>query len=151
MINNNENNVNNNKPTELIIKNQEIIYDLDFKDDTVLTENKFFNELNSLMINNEFRSFYNEYFNDFTDVKVLILYMKLYETLEVEYKKRNNRDIDRRLLIFIIKEVMNEKTTRKKIFESFDNYIKNNDKNFLDFFFNEKKIFSKKKSFEAII
>ena len=164
--NENEKTEKQNKNSEVILKTDELLQqneklndedkvkmvcNIDFTQNVEVTENKFFNQLNSLMMDDNFRNFYNEYFKDFTDVKVAILYMKLYETLEVEYKKRNNSDIDRRFLMFIIKEVMAEKTTRKKILESFENYTKNNDNQFLDFFFNEKKIFSRKKSFESII
>jgi hypothetical protein len=99
----------------------------------ILKENKFFNDLDSIMNNNEFRFFYNKYFNDITDIKTVIMYMKLYETIQVEYKEKNGIDIENELLIYIIKELMSDNITRKNILESFISFSENNstNKNFL--------------------
>jgi len=104
-----------------------------------ISENKFLTDLHKMMSNSEFRQFYDDYFHDFVDVKVAVLYMKLYEKLQIEYKKRNNCDIESTLLLYIIREVMNDNVSRKKVFENYEHFIKNNDPHFLDIFF-EKKI-----------
>jgi len=51
----------------------------------ILEENKFFNGLNTVMQNEEFRSFYNKYFKDYKDVTVTPE-VKVPKTME-EYKK----------------------------------------------------------------
>jgi hypothetical protein len=89
----------------------------------IIEENDFFRELNSIMNNNEFRIFYNKYFNDFSDIKVMVLYMKLYETIQKEYKDKNGNDIENEMLVFIMKELMNDNSTRKSILNSFQSYI----------------------------
>jgi hypothetical protein len=102
----------------------------------ILKENDFFNGLNNIMSNNDFRLFYDKYFGDITDVNTVILYMKLYETIQKEYKTIYNVDIQKELLVYMMKELMSDNNTRKNILESFYNYSnnKNNNKNLLDIF-----------------
>jgi hypothetical protein len=111
------------------------------KGSDILKNNKFFNDLDNIMDKkNNFRLFYNEYFKDFTDIKTIILYMKLYETIENEYLERNGTNIEKELLAYMIKELMNDSVSRKNIFESFykftDNNNPNNKKYVLDLFDN---------------
>ena len=107
----------------------------------ILKENDFFNDLDYIMSNNNFRLFYDKYFKDFSDVKVVILYMKLYETIQKEYFEINNKEIEKELLAYIIKELMSDNFTRKIIMNSFNEYEKNNNsknKRFILDIFNKK-------------
>jgi len=91
------------------------------------------------MTNHDFRSFYDNYFKDFTDIKVVILYMKLYETIQIEYKERNGIPIKKEFLAYMIKELMNNNESRKYIHEAFYNFTDNkqsNNKFILDIFYN---------------
>jgi hypothetical protein len=99
----------------------------------ILKENDFFNELDFVMNDDNFRSFYSKYFKDFNDIKTVILYMKLYETIQKEYFERNNKDIERELLAYMIRELMNNEISRKHIFSSFQNFtdINNTSKKYL--------------------
>ena len=98
-----------------------------------LHNNLFFCDLNELMQSDtKFRIFYDKYFKDSSDVQTVILYLKLYETLEIEYKQYNNNEkVDEDLLIYAIKELMSNESTRKNILSSFDRYNqhKNNNTN----------------------
>jgi hypothetical protein len=100
----------------------------------ILEENDFFNGLENVMQNYEFRSFYNKYFKDSTDIKTVIMYMKLYETIELEYLERNSKPIEKELLAFMLRELINNNVTRKIILKSFENFNENNNK-----FINDKK------------
>ena len=105
--------------------------------ENILEENDFFNRLDTVMNDNNFRSFYNTYFKDFTDIKVVLLYMKLYETIQIEYKEHNGIDIERELLAYMIKELMSNDGSRKNIYEAFYNFTDNkhtNNKCILDIF-----------------
>jgi hypothetical protein len=127
----NENNINNEEFKQNIIEKGEVI----------LKENNFFNDLDNIMSNNDFRIFYDKYFKDFSDVKIVILYMKLYETIQNEYFEINNRVIEKEFLAFIIKELMSDNFTRKIIINSFNEYENNNNpknKRFLLDIFNKK-------------
>lgn len=103
----------------------------------ILEENNFFNDLDNIMIDNNFRSFYNTYFKDFTDIKVVLLYMKLYETIQIEYKDHNGVEIEKELLAYMIKELMSDNESRKNIYKAFYNFTDNkqaNNKFILDIF-----------------
>ena len=105
--------------------------------ENILEENDFFNSLDTVMNDDNFRSFYNTYFKDFTDIKVVLLYMKLYETIQIEYKEHNGIDIERELLAYMIKELMSNDGSRKNIYEAFYNFTDNkhtNNKCILDIF-----------------
>jgi hypothetical protein len=109
------------------------------KGSSVLKNNKFFNDLDNVMDKkNNFRSFYDEYFRDFVDIKTMILYMKLYETIESEYRDRHGMEIEKELLAYMIKEIMNDHVSRKNVFDSFHKFIDNdnpkNKKYVLDLF-----------------
>ena len=112
----------------------------------ILSENEFFNDLDSIMTDDKFRTFYNKYFKNFNDIKTVLLYMKLYETIQIEYREHNNCDIDNELLAYMISELMNNSDSRKLIMNSFNNFTdpninENRSKRFLlDIFENSNKI-----------
>jgi hypothetical protein len=112
----------------------------------ILSENEFFNDLDNIMTDDKFRTFYNKYFKNFNDIKTVLLYMKLYETIQIEYREQNNCDIDNELLAYMISELMNNSDTRKMIINSFNNFTdpninENRSKRFLlDIFENSNKI-----------
>ena len=104
----------------------------------IIKENDFFNGLNQVMSNNDFREFYDKYFKDSSDIDTVIMYMKLYETLQKEYRSIYNNDIQKELLVYMMKELMSDSITRKKILDSFHKYCNNknntNNKYLLDIF-----------------
>ena len=111
----------------------------------ILKENDFFNDLHNLMNNSEFRNFYDKHFNDFTNTQIVLLYIKLYETLQIEYKEKNGYDIEKEVLAYIMKELMSNNISRKNIIKAFNNYSENKNKNgkkryLLDIFENKKNI-----------
>lgn len=112
----------------------------------ILEENEFFNDLDNMMNDKKFRIFYEKYFKDIVDIKVILLYMKLYETIQKEYFAIHNNEIDNKLLAYMIKELMNNNMSRDKIMKSFHNFLegevekknKNNYKKFLLDFLDKK-------------
>jgi hypothetical protein len=124
-----------------IINNELIKNNIIKKGEIILKENDFFNDLDYVMNDDNFRIFYDKYFKDFSDVKVVVLYMKLYETIQKEYFEINNKEIEKELLAYIIKELMNDSFTRKIIINSFSDYENNNNpknKRFILDIFNKK-------------
>jgi hypothetical protein len=122
-------------------KNIVIVNNIINEGKVILNENNFFKDLDNIMANNEFRNFYDKYFNNFTDTKIILLYMKLYETLQLEYKEKNGYEIEKELLAYIMKELMSDNISRKNIIEAFNDYTENkykdkNKKYLLDIFEN---------------
>ncbi len=113
------------------INSDSIVYKSDFqnivikKGKKILEENEFFSKLDKLMQDKDFREFYDKYFKSYTDVQTVILYMKLYQTLENEYEKRFNEKIPKELLAFTMKEIFVDNTMRKITMESFNNFMNN--------------------------
>jgi hypothetical protein len=88
----------------------------------ILLENEFFRDLCSLMKNVEFAKFYDTYFKDWTDIQCMIFYMKLYSTIEYEYRRRFNNEIDDNTMALMIHKIMKNGSTRKVAFELFEKY-----------------------------
>ena len=88
----------------------------------ILKENKFFYDLEKIMQNNEFSTFYSTYFKNFNDIKTVLMYMKLYETIEKEYSIRYNKPIEKEILAKMMKEIMTNTPTRKHILKSFNEF-----------------------------
>jgi len=98
----------------------------------ILEENNFFKNLDNVMSDSKFRTFYDTYFKDYSDIKTVILYMKLYETIQKEYLEINKCEIEKEFLMFIMKELMSNIDTLKTVMNSFkdyENYNENNSKN----------------------
>jgi hypothetical protein len=132
---------NNNEIVPII--NNQLKKNIIKKGEKILEKNNFFNSLDIVMSDINFRSFYNTYFKDFTDIKVVLLYMKLYETIQIEYKERNGVEIEKELLAYMIKELMSDNDSRKNIYEAFYNFTDNkqvNNKFILDIFDNNQNI-----------
>jgi hypothetical protein len=88
----------------------------------ILETNMFFKDLAELMKNAQFRRFYNEYFTDWSDIQVMIFYMKLYAMVESEYSLRYCREIDNELVVYVMHNIMSAKMTRKIALNLFKNY-----------------------------
>jgi hypothetical protein len=108
---------------ETIVNNDNIKNNIIKEGSIILNENDFFKDLNNTMENIEFKDFYEKYFRTSIDIKIILLYMKLYETIKLEYKKQNNNEIEKELLAYIIRELMSDKYSRKNILESFDMFF----------------------------
>ena len=92
------------------------------KGSKILQSNGFFQDLCSLMKNNEFRQFYTTYFNDWSEIQCMIFYMKLYSTIQYEYSKRYNEEITDTLMTYMLHKIMTTSETRKYAFDLFQNY-----------------------------
>ena len=61
--------------------------------------------LEAIMNTPEFRTFYDKYFKD---IKTVLMFMKLYESLEKEYETKYNSQIPGPVIIYIMKEIMSD-------------------------------------------
>ena len=109
-----------NKIKSFIEKEGKLIYE----------KNDFFKDLHNLMKNKEFKQFYNKYFNNWFDIELMMMYMKLYDTIENTYYYKFKENIDSDLLLFILREVIRNNETRKTIINNFELFKKgiNNNK-----------------------
>ena len=105
------------------------IHDKEFKNyiinegKKIIENNDFFSDLEAVMNTPEFRTFYDKYFKDFNDIKTVLMFMKLYESLEKEYEAKYNSQIPSPVVIYIIKEIMNDSSKRKDLINSYKEFI----------------------------
>ena len=102
---------------QIIIKKNVLI-----KHENILEKNKFFNDLDKIMNNTDFSHFYETYFTTFNDIKTILLYMKLYETIKKEYYNLYHIEINKDVLAIMMKELISNTETRKLIIKSFNEY-----------------------------
>lgn len=127
-----ENNIiiKNNANTKMYDKGKEII-------DT----NNFFKDLSNIMENEEFNSFFKKYLTNWMDVRCIIIYMKLYSEFKEKYKLMNNEELDREVIVFLLKKIMNDKDLRTFSIKTIE---KKYDEKKIDFFKELKKLLKKK-------
>ena len=54
----------------------------------IYQENNFFKDLHNLMSNTQFKQFYDKYFTNWFDIEVMLMYMKLYDTMKKTYEQK---------------------------------------------------------------
>ncbi len=112
-------------------QSDDISYQTDFqkhvlmKGRKILEENQFFQKIESLMKDEKFRSFYDEYFKSSIDIQTVILYLKLYETLEYEYESKYQQPIPKELMAYTIQSIFTDKKMRGYTMESFQQFTDN--------------------------
>jgi hypothetical protein len=90
----------------------------------LLEENPFFRDLDSIMTQPEFRTFYDKYFNDISDMKTVLMYMKLYEELQHQYRERScSTDMEKEVLAYMLKELISNRSSRRMIVHKFSEYF----------------------------
>jgi vacuolar-type H+-ATPase subunit F/Vma7 len=75
------------------------------------------------MQNNDYIDFMNEFGNDWNDIKVIILYQKLYQSIKKQYYNKYNKKIPNKLLIVILVKLFENNKVRKIIMNRFVEYI----------------------------
>jgi len=90
----------------------------------LLEENPFFKDLDSIMSQTEFRAFYDKYFNDISDMKTVLMYMKLYEELQMQYREhRCNLETEKEVLVYMLKEFISNRNSRRMIVHKFSDFF----------------------------
>ena len=107
---------------QLVVKQGESLVEIEKKGGKILSENKFFSDLCSLMKNVEFLKFYDEYLKDWSDIQCMIFYMKLYTTIDYEYSNRFNNKISDEAMTYTIKQIMENRDTRRFAFDLFKDF-----------------------------
>tara|TARA_B100000795_G_C22757630_1_gene422200 strand:- start:276 stop:680 length:405 start_codon:yes stop_codon:yes gene_type:complete len=110
--------------------------------DRLLKENDFFQDLVSLMENEQFKIFFKKHMFDWTSVKSTVIYMKLYDELKTKYKKITDTELEESIVVYLLSKIMRDKNLRPfsiktvdkiyetgkgDFFEELDGYIKKKD------------------------
>ena len=87
-----------------------------------LVKTFFFTDLIRLMKNDDFQYFYKTYFTDWNEIQSMVFFMKLYSSIEYEYKERFNENMADDEMSFMLQQVMSNTTTRKIALQMFNDY-----------------------------
>ena len=115
----------------------------------IYKENDFLRDLYNMMTDNNFRLFVNKYLDKWDNIKNIILFIKLFETIEKEYFKIFKKNISKQEMLYSIKHLFSDNDLRKVILKSYDNFQKyNNNEKFLKLMNFENSEFKKLKNSE---
>ncbi len=107
---------------QLVVKQTESLVEIERKGGEILKQNKFFSDLCNIMKNTEFIKFFDEYFKDWSNIQCMIFYMKLYSTIEYEYSARYDGSISDETMTYMLKQIMNNRDTRRFAFDLFKDF-----------------------------
>jgi len=82
----------------------------------------FIGDLVKLMRNPEFKDFYDRYFRDWNDIQSMVFFMKLYSSIEYEYRERFAKDIAASEMAGVLEQVMADSQTRGLAMELFQEF-----------------------------
>lgn len=83
------------------------------KGNEIIESHGFYKDLSELMEDDKFSSFFDKYFKTMNDTKVTLVYMNLYKEFKNKYKEIEDKELDRRINIFLIWKMMKDKDINK--------------------------------------
>ena len=83
----------------------------------------FMGKMAKIMSNPEFKSFFTEYFSDWSDVRAAIMLMKTYAFIDEEYTKQMGEKLNSEEILEVIKKMMMQSECRKLIVEEMNNFM----------------------------
>jgi hypothetical protein len=111
-----------------LLKDKEIIKE----GEEIYRKNEFLRELYIMMNDSKFRLFVNKYLDNWTNIKNIILFIKLFECIENEYELLFNKKITKEIMLYTIKHLFNDKKLRKMVLKYYENFQNYNYKNLLE-------------------
>ena len=78
----------------------------------IVENNEFLKDLSNLMENEEFKTFYNKHMSTWIDIKCTAIYMRLYSEFKTKYKKISNDELDKHVVVFLLRKIMTDKELR---------------------------------------
>jgi hypothetical protein len=79
----------------------------------LLETNDFFKELSEIMEDEKFNKFFNKWFTTLSEIKISIIYMKLYNEFKKRWKVLTDKELDKKVNTFIIWKMMRDKNINK--------------------------------------
>ena len=94
------------------------------KETEIKKPSNFLLELSNLMNNHEFRTFFDSYFENWDDVKTVVMFMKTYEMIDNEYSRKFGCKIEPTKMSKILKEMMSKSDYRRMIVGKMMHFMK---------------------------
>ena len=91
----------------------------------IMQNNEFLKDICELMENEQFNNFFNKYMSDWLDIKCSVTYKKLYDEFKKKYKKINNKELDKNIIIYLLTKIMRDKKLRPWSIKTVNNMLDN--------------------------
>jgi len=95
------------------------------KGEEILDNHEFYKDLSDLMEDKKFSNFFDKYFKTMSDTKVTLVYMNLYKEFKNKYKELNDKELDKRINIFLIWKMMKNRDINKFALHTVLNHMDN--------------------------
>lgn len=119
--------------TDRIIKHYDNYIEKNNHNRVLVTKNDFISKLSKVMENGEMCELLEEYGERYEDLETIMLYMKVSEILQKEYKKLYKEKMPVNILENMLHDIMKNSKTRRDLVEAYMLYKKsNNSKTFLE-------------------
>jgi hypothetical protein len=94
-----------------------------------LNSNKFFSYLDYLLNDEVCKQFIKEYFSDWDSIKTTMMFIKTYQIIESQFEKLDKQQISkdekRKLIIGLVKELIDNGASRREIVKNMMNFMNN--------------------------
>tara|TARA_B110000008_G_scaffold254415_1_gene270351 strand:- start:114 stop:500 length:387 start_codon:yes stop_codon:yes gene_type:complete len=104
------------------------------KGEEKLNNNEFFQDLCGLMENDQFKRFLDKHMNNWLDIKCSITYMHLYKKFKERYNEINDKELDNRIVVYLLSKIMKDKTLRPWSITTVDKMLSERKVNFFEEF-----------------
>lgn len=78
----------------------------------IIENNDFLKDLSNLMECDEFQIFYSKHMTNWIDIKCSTIYMRLYSEFKSKYQKISNVELDKHVVVFLLRKIMTDKELR---------------------------------------
>ena len=99
-----------------------------------LESNEFFQDLCGLMENEQFKRFLDKHMNNWLDIKCSVTYMHLYKQFKERYNEINDKELDNRIVVYLLSKIMKDKTLRTWSITTVDKMLSDRKVNFFEEF-----------------
>ena len=99
-----------------------------------LESNEFFQDLCGLMENEQFKRFFDKHMGNWLDIKCSVTYMHLYKEFKERYEKINDRELDNRIVVYLLSKIMRDKNLRPWSISTIDKMLTSRKVNFFEEF-----------------
>ena len=95
-----------------------------------LEKNEFFQDLCGLMENEQFKRFFDKHMGSWLDIKCSVTYMHLYKEFKERYEKINDKELDNRIVVYLLSKIMRDKNLRPWSISTVDKMLTSRKVNF---------------------
>ena len=88
-----------------------------------LESNEFFQDLCGLMENEQFKRFLDKHMNNWLDIKCSVTYLHLFKQFKERYEKVNEKELDNRIIVYLLSKIMRDKTLRPWSIQTVDKML----------------------------